>query len=619
MTRSGQLYWLSVLVWSCCLCAADGALFIVDASGGGTHLRIQDAIDVASDGDDIVVAVGVYAEQLDFGGKNVRVRSSDPFDAAIVRSTIVDAGGAGRVVTFSSGEGRSAILDGLTLQRGRTAEDGGGVFCANGSSPTLRRNLIKANTVNGNGGGVYVGSGASPLLQNNTIYGNRCDSRGGGIYVEEGSPEIIGNVIDANEAGCTSGGGVYLAVGSDGLTLRGNRITRNLSRLGGGIAVSGASPLIERNYIVANIGFPRAGGVSLLGSSAVLDSNVIAGNRATIGSAIEGNLASATILYNSIVGNWATDTGNIVFLGASQSELQGNVVAFSRTGIGVQALVGASVDASYNCMFENPGGDFSGAIVEGEGHVFTDPMLASVGDWIFTGLMLDDDEEPPCAIGETRVELVALLRSDGGARGELEYRLRPDRERLSVQVTGFSPGSHAIMVSGQNVGQIMVNAGGFGLVEFDTNDGNFPPGFPDVLIGDTASVGNLATGLMDPSWTGLGDIWTGGDEHLQPISPCVNAGPVSEEGVGIGDIDGQPRVEGVRLDIGADEQAMVGDGDTDSDGDVDFADMCLFQRCALGEAGGLRLPICATLDLDGDADVDAVDWGLFVTKVTGPE
>ncbi len=68
------------------------------------------------------------------------------------------------------------------------------------------------------------------------------------------------------------------------------------------------------------------------------------------------------------------------------------------------------------------------------------------------------------------------------------------------------------------------------------------------------------SGLPDPTGTG-GNISADpkfasmeyGDMHIQPDSPCVNAGDNSMVGLGWPDMEGQPRVQNGRVDIGADE------------------------------------------------------------------
>jgi hypothetical protein len=98
----------------------------------------------------------------------------------------------------------------------------------------------------------------------------------------------------------------------------------------------------------------------------------------------------------------------------------------------------------------------------------------------------------------------------------------------------------------------------------------------------------IGAGLMDvdPQFVMQGAFEDGeiiaGDYHLLADSPMINAGDpgILSSGVGVVDIDGQPRVLYGRLDIGADEYLMF--GDCDADGDVDLADFAAFQLAFSG-------------------------------------
>src|SRR6266498_3696267 len=69
---------------------------------------IQSAINVATDGDRVLVAPGTYFENINFGKKAITVTSeSGPQD------TIIDGGSADSVVFFISGEGRDSVLKGF--------------------------------------------------------------------------------------------------------------------------------------------------------------------------------------------------------------------------------------------------------------------------------------------------------------------------------------------------------------------------------------------------------------------------------------------------------------------------------------------------------------------------
>ncbi|UCC23249.1 MAG: right-handed parallel beta-helix repeat-containing protein, partial [Planctomycetota bacterium] len=81
---------------------------------------IQAALDdpCTVDGDEIEVGPGTYYESIDFGGKAITLRSSDPNDANIVAATIIDGTGHYHVVKCVSGEDANTILEGFTITGG---------------------------------------------------------------------------------------------------------------------------------------------------------------------------------------------------------------------------------------------------------------------------------------------------------------------------------------------------------------------------------------------------------------------------------------------------------------------------------------------------------------------
>ena len=184
---------------------------------------IQEAIDAAVPGDEVVIADGVYTgsgnKNLDFAGKAITVRSAsgDP------DSCVIDCENAGRGFSFHSGEGQDSIVAGLTITNGYVTTAGGGVGCTNGSSPTLTKCTITGNTASGtnaNGGGVYCYD-ASPTLTRCTIVGNAASgssAKGGGLSLFFSSPTLANCTISGNAASASSeyarGGGVCCYYGS---------------------------------------------------------------------------------------------------------------------------------------------------------------------------------------------------------------------------------------------------------------------------------------------------------------------------------------------------------------------------------------------------------------------
>jgi predicted outer membrane repeat protein len=163
---------------------------------------IQEAIDAAAENDQIIVAPGLYEEDIDFLGKNITLTSQDPNDWEVVAGTVISGRGSNPAVAFSGTE-RSARLMGLTLTGG--AADSGGGIQGRDTRASIEKCIISSNTASGSGGGIHAVMGriADCIISGNTA------ERGGGIA---DCNDVVNCIITSNSA--AEGGGLYQADGS---------------------------------------------------------------------------------------------------------------------------------------------------------------------------------------------------------------------------------------------------------------------------------------------------------------------------------------------------------------------------------------------------------------------
>lgn len=322
---------------------------------------IQSAINVASNGDTVLVAPGTYIENINFGGKAITVKSSGG-----AKVTIIDGAQKNSVVAFNQLETNKSVLQGFTIQNG-LADEGGGI-AVEGSSPTIANNTI---THNGGCNGIGIGVGfGSPIIKKNMITFNAQSGCSGGI----------------------GGGGISLR-GAASAQILGNTISDNsIGSGGGGIALWAAgTPLIQGNLIRRNQGGSTGGGIVLYNQSdANIIDNIITNNSASDGGGIYWLTPSGTrgpfLVNNTLVANNAASThGSEIFAdGYDINALVINTI-----------LVGKSGQTAFFCgnfndinppqiQFDdvyNPSGTTYGGICTdptgSNGNISTDPKFAA--------------------------------------------------------------------------------------------------------------------------------------------------------------------------------------------------------------------------------------------------
>ena len=165
--------------------------------------NIQDAINACQDLDTVVIATGRYTgpgnRNINFRGKAITVRSTDPNNSQIINETVIDCEGQGRGFIFYMGENADSKLSGLTITNGYNLF-GGAIYCYNNSSPSVSNCVINNNSAVFGGGLACANSNTKPKITNCIITANTALVGGGGFYINVSSPIIRNCIISKNAA-----------------------------------------------------------------------------------------------------------------------------------------------------------------------------------------------------------------------------------------------------------------------------------------------------------------------------------------------------------------------------------------------------------------------------------
>jgi hypothetical protein len=322
---------------------------------------IQAGIEVATDGDTVLVAPGTYNEQIDFLGKAITVRSRDGAEVTIIdsegESTWVDWP-YGPVVRMIGGEGADTVLQGFTVTGGQAGSAGSagysGIWCE-GLAPTIRDCIVSGNS-GGLGGGVL----GNARLERCTIRDNDAlpYGEGGGVH---GQPTLIDCVVNGNRSGGV-GGGIF-AAGSCTLVrtiIDGNESGNGLDGYSGG-GVFGPATLIEC-VVTRNVGNhylsggpPDAVGTGVDGA-VLLARCTVAENRVGGGPVTgdeSGGIKNVQTVVDSIL--WGNDVGSVAVTSGPGPDVRYSIVAGGWPGTGNVNVDPLFRDAANGDWFLTPG------------------------------------------------------------------------------------------------------------------------------------------------------------------------------------------------------------------------------------------------------------------------
>ncbi len=327
--------------------------------GSGMN-SIQSGIFAAEVGDTVLVAPGVYYENINFMGKAITIASHFLItgDEADIEATVIDGGGNDSVVRIESGEDTLSYLCGFVIRNGYNSRgggirlyhsgaklenlrirdniaefiytsDGGGLYADGDFYLQGYRNLIIRNVEITNnqsiasssyGGGFCIIDRYNVLMEDvrvseNNSTGNTHAKNGGGSFSSCGDITMINCTIENNQViapqSASSGGlSIYMCddIEINGCQIIGNSVESSFSRLGG-MGISSEGEIIIRNCLIEgnssnaeNIWGDEAGcgGLSLVSGDFLVEDCEISGNSAGSGCGGIGIGLNCNIVLNRV-------------------------------------------------------------------------------------------------------------------------------------------------------------------------------------------------------------------------------------------------------------------------------------------------------------------------------
>ena len=519
--------------------ATSGSDAAAGTSWAAAKATIQAAVDVAASGDTILITSGVYAVSSPIAVTNSVVLSGVGGRDAVV----VDAQEQSSVFWVTNAGTR---IEGMTIRRG--GGEAAGVYaesslvlsncvitgCTNSGAylvegGTVQNCLISSNRSPDNAGGI---GGDFLVMADSQVVGNWCEYQGGGVNADDSTFSnclFEGNVAGADGGGLLCNGGTI-----EQCVFRNNRADGVQG--GGGAYLNGV--VVEDCTLVGNVcsnisGQAEGGGMRLHGSLA--NNCEVVGNYSAYGGGIscyDGVVVSNCVIRN----NHSNGSGGGVWLD------HGGLLCHSLVKDNVANGYGGGVSLHYggqvtDCRVIGNWGIRGGGIQSYHtGHVarcvVADNTAGSSGGG---GVYFWADSTTPGGYATNCLIYGNRSESDGG--GVLFYRGgRVENCTIADNTAAGSGGGAYGNTRGQLLNSIVYhNSSDYaGTLSFTNCCATPLPTGPNNIAGDPMFIQRAS-----------------GDYRLATNSPCVNAGTNQDWMAGATDLDGEPRVAGSAVDMGA--------------------------------------------------------------------
>lgn len=380
----------------------------------------------------------------------------------------------------------------------------GGIIASFDSIVEIRDNILNQNeAINYFAGGVWCGPNAT--IDHNIFFGNTAATRGGGVYCF-GTPLITNNIFNSNSAG--GRGGAICAFGNP----NGNEEISNNTMIGNSAFLGGAiwcdrSPVIKDNFFQNNEAGTGGAIYAAEESAPVISGNTFEANTAAqTGGGMQLRSSTPTITNNTLVRNVAPSGGGIYCtdctVTVTDNLIDDNMATVS--GGGITLLNDESSVISNNRFVDNKAQDFGGGMYTIETY-----NCAVTNNTFVTNIA--GQKGGAIASGFTTMVMTNTICWNDTA---------PDGAEICIDHTGFVV-SHSVVQGGQ---------AGIGTEPNSTLDWG---------------AGNIDA---DPMFVSI----VLRDLHLLYTSPCRDVG-LNTSVVDNDDFEGDPRIAGSAVDIGADE------------------------------------------------------------------